>query len=123
MNINIKATQIELSPALQNYVDKRLKKLGKFLDESESPASVQVEIGKETDHHKQGEVFRAEINIDWQGKRFRAEAVKDDLYAAIDAVKDDIANEIKRARRKDTTLLRRGGRMVKNIIRGMYPFK
>ena len=123
MNINIKATQIELSPALQNYVDKRLKKLGKFLDENESPASVQVEIGKETDHHKQGEVFRAEINIDWQGKRFRAEAVKDDLYAAIDAVKDDIANEIKRARRKDTTLLRRGGRMVKNIIRGMYPFK
>lgn len=120
MNINIKATQIELNPALQSYVESKLKRLTKFLDESESPAAVQVEIGKVTDHHRQGEVFRAEINIDWQGKRFRSQAVEEDLYAAIDLAKDEIAGEIKRARRKENTLLRRGGRLVKSLIRGIY---
>ena len=123
MNINIKATHIDLSPALQSYVESRLRRLGKFLDERESPASVQVELAKETDHHRQGEVYRAEINIDWQGKRFRSEAVEEDLYAAIDVAKDEIAGEIKRARRKDTTLFRRGGRLIKNIIRGIYKSK
>lgn len=116
MNISIKSTNIELTPALKDYAEKRIAKAAKFLGED---ATVTVDIGKTTHHHKQGEVFRAEINLTTVlGKQFRAVSEKADLYEAIDDVRDELVREVGSAKGKKEALWKRGARKIKNMMRG-----
>jgi len=117
MKINIKATNISLTPAITDYLNTKLAYLKKYLRGKEAEALADVEVGKISQHHRQGDVFRAEINISWKGELFRSEATKDDLYAAIDAAKDEIALEIKKKFKRQNSLIRRGARRLKNLFR------
>ncbi|MHB8652078.1 MAG: ribosome hibernation-promoting factor, HPF/YfiA family [Minisyncoccota bacterium] len=118
MNINIKTTGIELTDALSEYVHEKMRSVEKFLPGGEGEnAIVQVEIGKTTKHHQAGVVFRAEANINAHGARFRAVSEKEDLYAAIDDMKDELAREMKSAKEKKKTLMRRGGAAIKRFLR------
>ena len=122
MKINFKGTNLNLTPEILDYCREKLSHLEKLLAEDES-ASTEVELGKTTRHHKHGEIFRAEVNLHTAGRRFRSEAVAEDLYAAIDEAKDELSTEVKRYRKKQGTLLRRGGRRVKDLLRGVYNYK
>ncbi len=121
MKINIKATGIELSPALFSYVEKRLAKVEKYLDITEPIMA--VELGKSTEHHKQGEIYRAEVRITGGGLDYYATKEAIDIYAAIDEVRDEIIHEITKNKGKKRELLRRGQRAIKNIIRGFFDKK
>lgn len=123
MNINIKATGIALTPAIESYLREKLAHLEKFLDPADPTLRCEVEVGRTTQHHRHGDVFKAEINLHLAGRNLYAANSADDLYAAIDLVKDEIASEIKTFTKKRSTLLRRGGRLVKDILRGLYPWK
>jgi len=122
MKINFKATNLELTSETLDYCREKLDGLDKLLAVDES-VFLEVELGKTTRHHKQGEVFRAEMNLRTAGRRFRSEAVAEDLYTAIDEVKDELSSEVKRYRKKRGTLIRRGGRLVKDFIRGVYNYR
>ncbi|HEY9586081.1 MAG TPA: ribosome-associated translation inhibitor RaiA [Candidatus Paceibacterota bacterium] len=110
---------LEKTEAIENYLDKRLKNLGKLVNDNAARAT--VELGKTTAHHKSGNVFRAEINLHSAGKEFYAAVEKDDLYAAIDEMRDEITREIAKFKGKSETMFRRGARAVKNIIKGLDP--
>ena len=119
MNINIKATGVEMTDAIAQYVTEKVESVSKFLrPEDAENATVQVEIGKTTNHHQAGAVFRAEVNLNAHGAFFRAVSEQEDLYAAIDDMKDELAREIKTKKAKDKTMMRRGGAMLKNLMRG-----
>ena len=122
MKINFQGTNLELTAETLDYCREKLSGLRKFLAEEES-VFMEVELGKTTRHHRQGEVFRAEVNLHSAVGRFRSEAVAEDLYAAIDEVKDELLTEIKRYRKRQGTLLRRSGRLVKDFLRGVYHYK
>lgn len=116
MNISIKSTNIELTTALKDYVEKRIGTIGKY---SGDVGDAQVEIGKTTAHHKNGDVFRAELNMtNALGKQFRAVSEKQDLYEAIDDVRSEIVREISSAKGKKDALWKRGARKIKNMMRG-----
>jgi len=76
-----------------------------------------VELGRTTKHHKHGDIFRAEVNLNWSGQHFRTEAESNDLYVAIDEVKDKLMQEVKIWRKKKETVIRRGARVIKNWLR------
>lgn len=116
---NIKATHIELTDAIEDYVQKRVSMLDKVIDENDTSASVMVEVGKRSQHHRDGDFFFAEFNVRVGGKDFRVVAEKDDLYAAIDEAKDGIIQEIGGYKDKRRTLIRRGGAAIKNVLKGM----
>ena len=118
MSINIKATSIELTSALSDYVNKRIASLGKFANGNEEMLC-RVEVGKTTNHHKQGEVYRAEFNIEIKGEEYFAEAEKEDLYAAIDAVREDIYRKITSQKDRKQTLFKRGATSVKKMLKGL----
>jgi putative sigma-54 modulation protein len=118
MNINIKATGIELTEAIHNYVLNKVSSLERFLSCDEESVVMTVEIGKTTNHHKTGDFFRTEINLSFPGQSLRAEAVEDNLYATIDIAKDNLVEEIKTVTKRKNTLVKRGGRLLKNILRG-----
>jgi len=119
MNINIKATNTELTPAIRDYVEKKVTSLEKFISKYGENAQVQVEVGKTTHHHNKGDVFRAEMNVSLAGNayQFRAEAETIDLYAAIDMAKDELERELSRFKGKRESLYRRGAKTLKNLMK------
>lgn len=118
MNINIKATNIELTPAIYDYVEKKIGSISKYLQEGSEDIVAQVEVGKTTNHHKGGDIFRAEVHISGSGLNMYAMSETEDLYASVDKVKDEISEELKRNKEKRSALSRRGGQMVKDMLRG-----
>lgn len=115
MKINLKATNIDLTPALTDYVNNKVSMLDKLVANQEA-ASANVEIGKRTQHHKSGDWFFAEINLLIAGKMLRHVVEEADLYAAIDKAKDGLAEEIRTYEKKKNTLFKRGSRALKNLF-------
>ena len=120
MRINIKATGIELTPAISDYVNKKISTLEKYMT---GDAVAQVEVGKSTKHHKNGNVFRAEVHIIGGGLDLYAVSEKDDLYAAVDVVRDEIVHNVVHTKTKRETLYRRGAQVVKNMMKGLNIFR
>lgn len=119
MIINIKSTSTELTPAISSYIQEKIGSLEKFLSaESSENILVNVEIGLTTKHHNSGKIFKAEVNISVSGKFIRAVSDGEDLYAAIDAMRDIAMREITNHNKKDRDLFRRGKAKIKNFLRG-----
>ena len=123
MKINIKATGIELTQAISNYVYKKISSIEKYLDKSNTDVIAQVEVGRSTRHHKTGNIFRAEVHITGMGLDLYAVSEMEDLYAAIDVVKDEIVHNVVQSKGKRQTLAKRGAGMMKNIMKGFNFFK
>jgi len=121
MKINIQATGIELTPAISQYVNKKIGALEKFVRNADAVA--QVEVGRSTRHHKTGEVFMAEVHLRGAGIDLYAVSEHSDLYAAIDLVKDDIARSAVQLKKKRETLTRRGAKAIKNMMKGFNIFR
>lgn len=119
MNKNIKATNIEITPAISDYLDKRISAFDRFIPTDDTSAMCQIEVGKTTKHHKSGDFFKAEVNLRVSGKNFYAVSEKEDLYAAIDEVKDEIVYQMTSEKDKSMTLMRKGALKFKNMIRGL----
>ncbi len=121
MKINIKATNLELTPELENYLRERIGHFDKLIaGNPDAEGLMQVELARETMHHKQGVIFKAEYNLRANGKNFRAVATEEDIRAAIDLARDELTREITSAKQKRATLVRRGARRVKDFLKGFY---
>lgn len=117
--IKIKTTGIDLTPAIEDYVHKKIDSLKKFFQhyaEESGELLFEIEIGKTTEHHRKGDVYRAEINFNSDSTHVRAEATRDDIYAALDEAKDEMSRELRRNKRKAIHLLKRGGAMFKKLL-------
>lgn len=116
---HINANNLELTEAISDYLAKKLEHIEKFV-EKEIEALAKVEVGKTSNHHHKGDIFKAEINLSIGKKNFHAKAETSDLYAAIDQVKDEIVSEVTKSKRKSLHLLRRGHLKIKNMIKGIF---
>ena len=119
MKINIKGTGIELTPAISEYVNKKLSVLTKHLEKNHEEVVVQVEVGRSTQHHKSGNIFKAEVHLIGGGLDLYAVSEQSDLYAAIDLVRDEIVHSLIQTKGKEETLARRGARIIKDAMRGL----
>jgi putative sigma-54 modulation protein len=97
MNIKINSVNIKLDEALIVWIEKKIGGLDKFLKKID-PAVVEarVEIGKPSKHHHKGPVWYAEANLKVPGKLLRATNTNKDLRTAINQVKDELQNQIKK---------------------------
>src|SRR3989344_2303710 len=120
IKINLKVTNMEATPDIRGYLDKKLGKIEDFAGRVQDEVILRVEIGRTTTHHQQGNVYRAEFQTHLYGKELRAVSEKEDLYQAIDEAKDEMIREIKSGKEKSETLLKKSGRAIKNAIRNFY---
>lgn len=120
MNTNIKATSVELSPAIHDYLNKKVAAFDKLIDKSDESAALNVILAKLTRHHQKGDIFKAEMNLHISGKVFQASSEEQDLFAAIDLAKGEMVNELRSYKRKKIGLLKRGGNRIKNFLKGIY---
>lgn len=118
MTTNIKATNMELTTAVTDYVNKKIESINKFVS-SDEELNVYVEVGKTTNHHKQGDHFKAEFDVIINGEKFFALSEKSDLYKALDDAKDEVISRIKNNKKRKNTLFKRGAISVKKMIKGV----
>ena len=114
MNIIVKGSHIDVTDAIRDYLEKKVKSLEKFLDVN---AKIEAEVGKTSNHHKQGDIFRAELNIANEGKMTFVKAEEADLYAAIDRVRDEAAQVLASKKDKRQSLFRKGAQKMKNMFK------
>jgi ribosomal subunit interface protein len=120
MKNNIKA-DFSLTPGISEYLDKKLVHLDRFVSpEQKEEVMCYIELGKTTNHHKTGDLFKAEFTIHIGGKSFRATAEKDDLFSAIDIVNDEMAEELRTYKSKSTSMIKKGGSKLKSLLRKFY---
>ena len=113
MKIILKGRDFEITGSVEDYLRKKIKSLEKlFKNYDEALMKAEVEVGRTTRHHQTGDIFRAEINLSVGGKLFRAESERDDIFAAIDEVRDDLEREIKKFKTKKETISIRGARSI-----------
>jgi len=122
MKINIKAKNMELTPAIRDYVTKRVTNLEKLISKIENKggeALVNFEVGKSTNHHKMGDVFHSDCLINMNGEEFYSSADGEDLYQTIDQVKESLFYEINKNKDRRQTLFKRGALSVKKMLKGL----
>ena len=122
MKINLQGKNLTLTPAINDYVVKRITNLEKLLskiEEGRGEIIVNFEVNKSTNHHKAGDVFHADCLIRIDGKEFYSSADKEDLYEAVDAVKDSLYLEISKHKNRTQTLFTRGARSIKKMLKGL----
>lgn len=83
----IRGLNIDVTPALGEYVRRRLHKLSRLLEGSEQ---VHVKLSVEKNRHT------VEVTVHLHGWLARAEDTTDDMYTAIDAVVDKLETQARR---------------------------
>ena len=102
MRIHIKITNLELTKPLAEYIKKKIGGLGRFVKKFEKEGEVEIffEIARTTRHHKSGNIFYAEANVEIDGKILRATEKSEDIRTAVDKVRSILQREIRRLKER-----------------------
>ena len=117
MDIRIKTTDYQLVPETSTYLDERTASIEKALGNDADATRLEVEVGRMT-AHKHGDVWFAEINLMQPGvKLVNARAEAESINAAIDQVKEEISNQLRKGRSAHRRIIRKTGAAVKNLLK------
>lgn len=122
MQINLQGKNLELTDTIKDYILKRVTNLEKLLSKIEDGShevKVNFEVSKSSNHHKSGEIFHADCLINIKGQEFYSSADEEDLYQAIDKIKENLFREISKNKDRKQTLLHRGARSIKKMLKGL----
>ncbi|ABO51581.1 SSU ribosomal protein S30P / sigma 54 modulation protein [Desulforamulus reducens MI-1] len=91
MKVQVRGKNIQVTPALRDYVEKRLGKLDRFLENmGEAIATLVVE----------GETHKIEVTIPINGMILRGEEATEEMYSAVDNVVEKMERQIERYKGK-----------------------
>lgn len=122
MKINITAVRMDLTPSISDYVEKKILSLDKMVPPEDTSALVHVEVGRETRHHQQGDIFYAKAQMHVAGADIMGDERAETLYAAIDSLRDELVKQLTSYKDKQITMRRKGGRSLKDMLHRMWPF-
>ena len=114
MNISIKATGHTLTEETRELAAYQFAKLGKLVNEG---AHLSFEIEESIAAVRAGGRYRAEGNLNADGKLYRAEATHETLEGAVDRVRDELLSELRQSKSRTRRLAKRGGALVKSWLR------
>jgi len=103
MHFNIRGENIEVTPAIREYVEKKITKLERYF--SESP-DANVNVNLKTYNDKTAKV---EVTIPMSQLVLRAEEDHVDMYAAIDLITDKLERQIRKHKTKVNRKFREKG--------------
>ncbi len=91
MTINIIHRGTELTPAIKDYVEEKMQTLTKYMDTIQH---MDVEVGLTTGHHNKGNIYECKVVLEFDGGTMRIAREEEDLYKAIDKVRDHFRVEL-----------------------------
>lgn len=109
MKMNIRGNKVKITQAIYDYIETKIGKLDKYLENSDTiTANVLVRV--------KGKDQTVEVTIPMKKLILRAEDTHNDLYAAIDLVSDKLERQI----RKNKTRMKK---RVNNVVDFNIDFK
>ncbi len=115
----LKGTGLELSPAIEAAVDRIIEALDKHVEPTDTSALAEIEVSKTTNHHRSGDIFRAEINFRSRVGSLRVESEKEDLYTALAEAKDELIETLRSKKAKKIDFVRKSGQKLKSMLKGL----
>jgi len=115
MNIHYKWTKCEPTPEIVAQAQKQVGGLARFAGEG---ARAELELEQAVGGKHKGDIWRAELSVITPTNRFRAESTKAKLAHALTTVTRDVSDQLRREKRKDSQMFRKGGASIKNFLRG-----
>ncbi len=91
MRIETYGQQLEITPALRDYVEEKLRRLARHFDQ---PIDARVQLGLSKPSH------RAAADLSVPGRSLHAEAEAQTMYAAIDLLADKLDRQILKLKEK-----------------------
>ena len=93
MQLNVTGRQLEITPALRDYLNNKLTRIERHFD---NVTDVRCILTVDKLRHK------AEAKINVSGNTLFAESIEDDMYAAIDGLIDKLDRQLKKHKGKLT---------------------
>ena len=107
LKFNIRGENVDLTDAIRDYVEKRISKINKFLEDNvDATAHVNLKVYK-------NKTFKVEVTIPLPYLTLRAEETSNDMYASIDLVTDKLERQIRKYKTKVNRKSREKG--LKNL--------
>ena len=97
MVITIHGTGIDLTDAIKQYAETKIIMLEKYFA---GITKVEIDVGMKSRHHQKGAIYYAEVNLRIPGHDLRVVKEEENLYKAIDKVKDHFKVELDRIKGK-----------------------
>lgn len=120
MRITIRQKNIEITPAVREYIDKKIvgtvRKLLAGAAGRDLPV-LDIEVSRNTKHHRKGKVFQADASLSVGKTLIRAEAEDVDVHSACDLLESELRREITTFKSRRRALAFRGARVAKKDIR------
>lgn len=96
MKIKTIGKEMEVTDAINDYVEKKLGRIDKYFDEAEAEVTLKVQKKEQT----------ADIYVIAKGEKYRAVTEDKDLYAAIDKDIDILEGQIRKTKTKKEKMMR-----------------
>ena len=93
MNLNVSGHHLEVTPAIRTYVQSKLERVTRHFDHV-----IDAHVILTVDKLRQ----KAEATVSVSGGKIYADAVDQDMYAAIDALADKLDRRVKKHKEKLT---------------------
>jgi putative sigma-54 modulation protein len=117
MHIIITGVHMEMTEAIKGYALEKMRSLEKYVNGNDTSGKLTVELSKTTNHHTHGNIYQAEGILHVRGKETTVRTTQDDLYKAIDVLKDMLSRELAEARDKERSIFRRSAHKVKALLK------
>ncbi|MGD2137205.1 MAG: ribosome hibernation promoting factor [Gammaproteobacteria bacterium] len=106
MQINLTGHHVDVTPPLRDYVNSKLERLERHFDHV---TNIHVVLSVEKLRHK------AEATLHVSGGNLFADAVQEDMYAAIDSLIDKLDRQVKKHKEKMTDHHRSEGSIARDL--------
>jgi putative sigma-54 modulation protein len=113
MEYQVYSKQLEVTDSLREYLDMKLEHVDKL---SVAPIACRVDLSRDQ-HHRKGDIFRVEINMNVPGNLLRIVEQHSDIRAAIDLATDKLIRQLQKFKGKKIDTKRRLGRLMKSFKR------
>jgi putative sigma-54 modulation protein len=91
MEMNLTGRHVDITPSLRGYVDEKIERIERHFDHA---TDIHVILSVEKLRH------RAEARLNVPGNELFADAVEEDMYAAIDQLADKLDRQVKTFKEK-----------------------
>lgn len=115
-NLSILCKDFDLTDSIKLYATEKLSSLNKYFPQNGDNVSFNLRLGKLTNSHQNGKIFYADVSVKSPDKNFGALVESEDIYAALDQLKDDLAHNIAHYKDKEHSKNIRSARKFKEDI-------
>lgn len=117
MHTILTGVHMEITDAIRSYTLEKMQPLEKLISRDDTSAKLSVELSKASNHHVNGQVFQAEALLHIRGKEVALKTTQEDLYKAVDVLKDMLTRELSQHKDKERSIVRRGAHKVKSLFK------